>query len=173
MTDSRPAHPAAPPPPPHRQTAVTGGASAWEALRSPSAIRGYHPSGVGDNRRPEKRHFVPPRPVPGRGWMVSMITSVISLRPRCWWRMAARSPGPFPSKQEGTAAGAAPVLSAAISGAAQQKRGVGTGRWERSPGAGWHPDPPAAPGRRPRPPPPAPGGPGTGHSSLPRHGGQG
>lgn len=65
-----------------------------------------------------------------------MIMSVISLRPRCWWRMAARSPGPFPSRQAGTAAGAAPVLSAAISGAAPQKEAVGTRRWEPSPGTG-------------------------------------
>lgn len=56
----------------------------------------------------------PPGPVPARGWMVSMMMSVISLRPRCWCRMAALSPGPFPSKQAGTA----PLLSAAISGAA-------------------------------------------------------
>lgn len=121
--------------------------------RSPSATRAHHTSGVGDHHRPQNERCPPPRPVPGRGWMVSMITSVISLRPRCWWRMAARSPGPFPSKQDGTATGTAPVFSAAISGAAQEKRGVGTERWEREPR---YRDPPAAPGRRSRFPPRVP-----------------
>lgn len=118
---------------------LTDSCHRWgQRLGSVAVLFCNHTSGVGNNHGPEKGHYPPPRPVPDCGWMVSMITSVISLRPRCWWRMAARSPGPFPSKQEGTATGAAPVLSAAISGAAQEKGGVGTGWGERSPGTGTH-----------------------------------